>query len=620
MKKPLNLPYLKLALFCCCFAIFVSCRQQTPSLIKKKEQKPNVILIITDDQGYGDLGCHGNPYIQTPHLDDFHKEAIRLTDFHVSPTCAPTRAALMTGRYTNRTGVYHTIAGWSLLRENEKTLANMFSEAGYKTGAFGKWHLGDNYPFRPFDRGFQETVVHGGGGVQQTPDYWNNDYFDDTYFKNGTPQPYKGYCTDVFFDQAIKFIETHQKAPFFCYIATNAPHWPYNVPVEYIAPYEKFGDELLPHQKRFLGMITNIDDNFGKLRQQLKQLNIADNTLLIFMSDNGTAAGLQHRDGKAYGFNAGMRGTKNHQHDGGHRVPFFVYWKNGNIYGGKDINELTAHIDVLPTLAELCAIPLPENHLPIDGKSLVPLLENKDKNWKERILFTDSQRRQVPKKWVKTAAMTNRWRLVDNTELYDIKKDPSQANNVIEQFPDTVKMLRTAYEEWWQNTSTHFADEPAIKIGTTFENPVHLTAHDWHTLDKEVPWNQFHIRQAEKGAISGYWTIEVMKSGDYQVQLRRYPSASNLAINATVPMVLMKEEPGLDADIPAGVSKEFVKAVIKLGDTIIGESTVDNTKASVDFKVALPKGKNNLSATFINQEGIELGAYYVSVGLVVEKG
>lgn len=600
---------------CLLICFFIRCGNSNPDNKKQETSKPNVILVITDDQGYGDFGCHGNPYIQTPNLDVFHKEAVRLTDFHVSPTCAPTRAALMTGRYTNRTGVYHTIAGWSLLRENEKTLGNMFEEAGYKTGAFGKWHLGDNYPFRPFDRGFQETVVHGGGGVQQTPDYWNNDYFDDTYFKNGQPQPYKGYCTDVFFEEAMDFIESNQKNPFFCYIATNAPHWPYNVPLEYIERYEKFGNELLQHQKRFLGMVTNIDDNFGKLRKQLKDLKITDNTLLIFMSDNGTAAGLSHRDGKAYGFNAGMRGTKNHQHDGGHRVPFFIFWKDGQIHGGRDVSELTAHIDVLPTLAELCGIVPPKNHLPLDGKSLVPLLRQKDNNWKERILFTDSQRRQVPEKWIKTAAMTNRWRLVDNEELYDMQKDPSQQNNVIDQFPNIVDSLRNAYEEWWQNTSTDFANEPAIKLGTTFENPVNLTAHDWHTLDKEVPWNQFNIRRAKKGKVASYWTVEVMEAGKYQVQLRRYPKESNLAINARVPIVLMTDEPGLDSDIPAGETRNFVKAMVKLDDIVLGESSVDNTKKSVNFSLELPKGKNKLSAIFTMEDGTEMGAYYVSVGL-----
>ncbi len=211
--------------------------------------------------------------------------------------------------------------------------------------------------------------------------------------------------------------------------------------------------------------------------------------------------------------------------------------------------------------------------------------------------------------------MTNRWRLVDNKELYDMQKDPSQQNNVIDQFPNEVVKLRSAYEEWWQNIATHFAEEPAIKVGTTFENPVNLTAHDWHTLDKEVPWNQFNIRQAEKGKIVGYWAIEVMEAGLYQIQLRRYPKDANLPINATVPKVLMKNLPGLDADIPAGVTRSFVKGVLKLNDTIIAENSVDNSKTSVDFEVQLPKGKSKLSAVFTNQDGTELGAYYVSVGL-----
>lgn len=593
----------------------VSCQVQPPTPLAVNTQRPNVILVITDDQGYGDFGCHGNPYIQTPHLDQFHKESIRLTDFHVSPTCAPTRAALMTGRYTNRTGVYHTIAGWSLLRENEKTLANMFQEAGYKTGAFGKWHLGDNYPFRPFDRGFQETVVHGGGGVQQTPDYWNNDYFDDTYFKNGKPQAYKGYCTDVFFEEAMQFIDTHQQDPFFCYIATNAPHWPYNVPLKNIAPYEKYGDQLLDHQKRFLGMITNIDENFGKLRDQLQALQLADNTILIFMSDNGTAAGLRHREGQAYGYNAGMRGTKNHPHDGGHRVPFFVYWKNGNVYGGRDISELSAHIDVLPTLAELCTISPPTNHLPLDGKSLVPLLKQQEKVWEERILITDSQRRQVPKKWIKTAVMTNRWRLVNNEELHDIKKDPSQQNNVIDQFPEVVAELRAAYEQWWDDTGTHFAEEPRIKVGTPYENPVTLTAHDWHTEDKEVPWNQFNIREANKGKATSYWTIEVMEAGQYEIQLRRYPKESGLAINASIPSISMEQIPGIDSAIPAGNAMNFKEAVIQLSNKTIGTKQVNNSETHVDFNTTLSKGSNKLSAYFIDEHGEELGAYYVYVSL-----
>ena len=266
-------------------------------------QKPNVILVITDDQGYGDLACHGNPIIKTPNLDLLHSQSTRLTNFHVSPTCAPTRAALMTGRYCNRTGVWHTIMGRSLLRKDETTMADVFSANGYKTAIFGKWHLGDNYPFRPADRGFGESLIHGGGGVGQAPDYWDNDYFDDTYFHNGKPKKFKGYCTDVWFDAAIKFIEKNKEKHFFCYLSTNAPHSPYNVEKKYSDLYKD--NENVPNAD-FYGMITNIDENIGRLMKRLKNLKLENDTIFIFMTDNGTSAGF--RQGK--GCNAGMRARK----------------------------------------------------------------------------------------------------------------------------------------------------------------------------------------------------------------------------------------------------------------------------------------------------------------------
>jgi len=337
--------------------IFSFTAQSKVSSKTKSKKQPNVIIVITDDQGYGDLGAHGNPLVKTPALDKFHDESVRLTDFHVGPTCAPSRSGLMTGRYANRVGVWHTIGGVSILRKEEVTMAEVFKNNGYETAMFGKWHLGDVYPSRPQDKGFNYTVAHGGGGVGQTPDYWNNDYFDDVYLKNGVPTQYKGYCTDVWFNEAIKYIEEQKDKPFFAYISTNAPHLPYNVPEEY---YNQYKDLDIPEfQKIFYGMITNVDDNFAKLQQKLKELKIDDNTIVIFMTDNGTASGYKTVDGKLYGFNAGMKGTKNSEYEGGHRVPFFISYPNMNIKGGKDINELTAHIDVLPTLASLCNIDLP---------------------------------------------------------------------------------------------------------------------------------------------------------------------------------------------------------------------------------------------------------------------
>ena len=203
------------------------------------DQPPNVVLIITDDQGYGDISAHGNPILKTPALDVLHGESIRLTNYHVTPTCAPTRGALLSGHYTNRAGPWHTIMGRSMLFEGEATLGEVFEDSGYATGMFGKWHLGDNYPYRPEDRGFQEVVRHGGGGVGQTPDFWDNSYFDDTYFHNGVPEKYEGYCSDVYFDTAKEFIadSVKEEKPFFAYICTNAPHSPFHAEEKYWKHY-----------------------------------------------------------------------------------------------------------------------------------------------------------------------------------------------------------------------------------------------------------------------------------------------------------------------------------------------------------------------------------------------
>ncbi|MHC4214116.1 MAG: sulfatase-like hydrolase/transferase, partial [Planctomycetota bacterium] len=254
--------------------------------IRAKGRGPNVVLVITDDQGYGDLSCHGNKILKTPNLDKLYSQSTRLRDFHVNPTCSPTRAALMTGRYCNRTGVWHTIMGRSLLRKDEVTMADVFRDSGYRTGIFGKWHLGDNYPFRPMDRGFDDVLVHRGGGIGNTQDYWGNDYFDDSYFRNSKPEKFEGYCTDVWFAEAMKFIEANKDRPFFCYLTTNAPHGPFRVPEKYSQPYKNKGIVA-----NFYGMIANIDENFGRLEAKLKELELDDDTILIFMTDNGTAAG-----------------------------------------------------------------------------------------------------------------------------------------------------------------------------------------------------------------------------------------------------------------------------------------------------------------------------------------
>ncbi|MCA9246822.1 MAG: arylsulfatase, partial [Planctomycetales bacterium] len=456
---------------------------------------PNVVIVITDDQGYGDLSCHGNPVLKTPEIDKLHGESVRLLDYHVSPTCSPTRSAFLTGHWTNRTGVWHTIMGRSMLRENEVTLGQIFKDAGYATGMFGKWHLGDNYPFRPEDRGFTEVMRLGGGGVGQTPDYWDNAYFDGSYWHNSKPEPVQGFCTDVFFDYAKRFIKSQKEAgkPFLAYIASNAPHGPMHSPVNYSKPYSEHG----VHLANFFGMIANIDENVGRLRSFLKDEGLEENTIFVFTTDNGSSSGWRV-------FNADMRAGKGSEYDGGHRVPFFAYWPAGNLTGGRDVQPITAHVDIVPTLIDLCGINAPSG-VKFDGRSIAPLLYDKAKNWPDRMLVTDSQRVKDPIKWRKSAVMTSDWRLINGKELYEIKKDPGQKHDVANEYPYVVKRLAKFYEAWWEDLLPSFENDAAIYLGHPSDNPARLTSHDWITTQM-TPWNQAAVRSAMNGKQNtGFW-------------------------------------------------------------------------------------------------------------------
>ncbi len=557
-----------------------------------------MVLVLTDDQGYGDLGCLGNPIIQTPNIDSLYRQSVRLTDFHVGPTCAPTRAALMTGRYCNRTGVWHTVMGRSLLRRDEVTMADVFAAGGYRTGIFGKWHLGDNCPFRPQERGFQEVLVHGGGGVGQTPDYWGNHYFDDTYWHNGVPEKQKGYCTDVWFDAALRFIEASRDRPFFAYIATNAPHSPYNVAEKYRSLY---AGKDVPNAN-FYGMITNIDENVGRLVGRLKALGLEENTILIFMTDNGTAAGFQGKRG----FNAGMRGTKGSEYDGGHRVPCFLRWPAGGFGGGKDIGRPTAHIDLLPTLIALCGLPKPKD-VQFDGANLAPLFKDAGADWPDRILVTDSQRIEHPQKWRKCAVMTDRWRLVNGKELYDIHADPGQKKDVADEHSDVVQRLRRAYEDWWTGVSQRFEEYCEIVIGSDKEkgshrrnraggdpNPARLTCHDWHG-GAEPPWNQTHILKGEPS--NGFWAVEVAQAGEYEFALRRWPREVDQPITAA---------------LPGGQAIQASTARLVIGEIDL-TAPVGAEAKEVVFRTSLKPGKMRLQTWLTAEDGTSHGAYFVDV-------
>lgn len=568
-------------------------------------KKPNVIIVITDDQGYGDLGCTGNPIVKTPNLDEFYKQSVRLTDFHVGPTCAPSRSGLMTGRYANRVGVWHTIGGVSILRESEVTMANVFQNNGYETGMFGKWHLGDSYPSRPQDKGFNYVLAHGGGGVGQTPDYWGNDYFDDTYFENGVPKKVEGYCTDVWFGEAMKYIEKNKDKPFFCYISANAPHLPYNVPKEY---YNKYKNEDIPEKmKIFYGMISNVDDNFKQLQYKLRELKLDENTIVVFMTDNGTATGYRDVDGKMYGYNANMKGTKNSEYEGGHRVPFFISYPEGGISGGRDVNNLLAHLDILPSLATICKLKMPK--LDLDGSDISSLLLNKDAVFKRDYLITDSQRVQQPIKWRKSAVMSDKMRLVNGTELYDVSTDPGQNNDLAGKFPKIVSKMRGYYNEWWSSVSTEFNQFPVIIVGSEKENPVVLTCHDEHVHDSKIPWNQNYIREAKLNPIGGEFTIEFDRDGVYEIEVSRWPFESGLKINEGI--IGRKATTYIDA-ISEGKAMDFKSAVVKIGGWKV-ENPVQTDAKLVKFKGNFTKGKTSLSSWFIDANNNEMGAFYFKI-------
>jgi arylsulfatase B len=566
---------------------------------------PNVILVLADDVGYGDLACHGHPDLRTPNLDRLHARSVRLTDFHVDPTCSPTRAALLTGRYSSRTGVWHTIMGRSFLRRDEVTLADVFAASGYRTGMFGKWHLGGNYPFRPHDRGFEQAVYHGNGGIGTVSDYWGNDKHDDVYFRNGRPDRFAGFSADVFFDQAMKFMARRDERPFFVYLATNVAHRPWNVPREHVEPYLERGvDELLAHG---YGTITRLDENVGRLIAFLDECGLTDNTIVVFLTDNGSANAA---------FNAGMRGAKGSVYDGGHRVPCFVRWPKGGIDGGRDVEPITAHVDLLPTLVELCNLREPPG-LKRDGRSLVPLLRGQTDGWPSRTLFVHSQRIEHPERWRNSAVMTDRWRLINGRELYDMKADPGQQSDMAAKYPQVVQLFRQRYLAWWNNISTRFDEYCPIVIGSDEQRVIWLTSDDWHEVDGELAWNQTHVRRGVRG--NGFWAVEIARDGLYALTLRRWPKEVDRPITAALPPE--PDDPGISiapepesayAPVRGGRAIEATSARLRIGPIDLTKPIPDEA-AAVAFEVELKAGPTRLAAWLVDAQGDARGAYYVYV-------
>jgi len=521
---------------------------------------PNVIIIMTDDQGYGDLGITGNPHVQTPVIDKFATESIRFNNFYVSPVCAPTRSSLMTGRYSLRTGVSDTYNGGATMASNEVTIAEMLKQEGYKNGVFGKWHLGDNYPSRPSDQGFDESLIHLSGGMGQVGDittYFKGDksYFDPVLWYNNKKEAYKGYCSDIFTEQAIKFIEKNKAVPFFCYLAFNAPHTPLQVPEKYyqqykdIDPASGFENDNRPFTKmtekdkedarKVYAMVTNIDDNVGKLLKKLDDLNIADNTLIIFMTDNGPQ---QKR------YVSGMRGRKGNVYQGGVRVPFYMRYPS-SFEKNKDVETMTAHIDILPTLAQICNVELPKERI-IDGKSLLPLIKGKEVDWLNRSLFFYWTRR-YPELYYNMALRKGSYKLVGKTnynapiedfELYNLEKDPYEQKNVVFENKIIANKLKEELDDIYDELiiSENLINQPRIIVGSKYENPVILNRND--AGGQRGIWAQEEIY--------GKWKVSI-EEGHYDIKFKFIkPVKANgrmyLETNTVVKQILNEKE---DTDI-----------------------------------------------------------------------
>ena len=502
------------------FIVFNSCINPI------ENKKPNVIIIMTDDQGFGDLGINKNPNIITPNIDQFASESIQFDNFFVSPVCAPTRASLMTGRYSLRTGVRDTYNGGAIMSNTETTIAEILKEADYSTGIFGKWHLGDNYPFRPSEQGFDESIIHLAGGIGQVGDFTNyykgnTSYFDPILWKNNKKNQYDGYCSDIFAENAVKFIEKNKNKPFFCYLSFNAPHTPLQVPKKYYNMYKDldpelgFNDESLASKmsekdkedaRRIYGMVTNIDDNIGKVLNKLTELGIEEETIIIFMTDNGP---------QQFRYNSNMKGLKGTVYNGGTRVPFYIKYAE-KFKNSKVISRMSAHIDILPTILELCNLKIPSDRK-IDGQSLVPLINSKPFN--DRHLFSYWTRR-FPEKYINMSIQNDNYKLVGNNdyngkikdfELYDLIADPLESKNVINQNIEIAKSFKIEMDNSIDDllSSENIKNPPRIIIGSEFENPTVLNRND--ASGERGIWAQ--------NDIYSYWKVN-FKKGTYDFKFK----------------------------------------------------------------------------------------------------
>ena len=507
---------------------------------------PNVVIVLMDDLCYGDLACHGNPDVRTPELDRLHADSVRLTHYCSGPVCTPARASLFTGRYPQRTRAIDTYCGRSMMDPGERTLPEILEARGYRTGLFGKWHLGDSYPVRPCDKGFQESLVHLGGGLRQPSNVGYDGYFDPDLMHNGELVNRKGYCTDIFTEAAMEWIgKGDGDAPFFCVVATNAPHSPFEIGEDW---YGKYVEKGLPEKwARVYGMVENIDWNVGRLRGHLRDNGIAENTVFVFVSDHGPC-GSAVVDGRDR-FNAGLRSRKGTVYQGGLKVPCFWHWPEGGVGGGRDIDRVSHPIDFLPTIAGFCGAAVPDDRV-IDGSSLAPLMRGSTdpEEWPDRELVIQWHRGDEPIRYRNYAVIGQREKLcrpadAGADELYDLSADPGETEDLAGRYPERVAELRKRYDDWFDDVGSTRPDNyapPRIIVGSDRENPVVLNRNDWRIKAEERQW---------KGPQDdGFWLIDVAGAGEYAVTVYPPPLPERAEVRLRIGDRVWTQEVAPDAE------------------------------------------------------------------------
>ncbi|TWT78775.1 Arylsulfatase [Planctomycetes bacterium CA13] len=599
------------------------------AVVSARANKPNVVVVLTDDQGYGDLSCHGNPYVKTPNLDRLFQESIRFTDFHASSICTPTRSQLLTGIDAVRNGAYNfgygktsifeTIPNDDGRQRKVHLMPEYFKANGYVTGHFGKWHLGDHYPSRSIDRGFDTALTFPSASIWQSSNYWNNDGFDDYYYRDGKIENCTGYCNDLWFDETIRFIrQAHQsEQPFFVYLATSAMHTPLFAPEVYNQPY-KDQPELT---EQFYGMIANFDMNFGRLDRFLEANGLKKSTIVTYMSDNGGTFGVQQ-------FNAGMQGRKGSPLDGGHRVPCFLRWPDGIPNAGRDIHELVIVQDILPTLIDLCDLDDPWSD-EIDGLNVAPTILQRSQDLSQRmsvVQFSTKRRGLNP-----YAVLWGKWRLMSDGKLYHLQDDPQQIHDIADEHAEIRDAMLAFYQDWKESVQPSLDKYTSIDIGYSGFERIDLTCFDWLELEgKGNPSQQYDIRQGMD--MHGFWNLHVHEKGVYRFTARRWPREADSAITASLPPFVSEYAkqagnilpPSLDEhhrwdDLSTGGIYPAGKAIdISNARCSIGESStfkpVKQSDKSISFERKLETGKQRLQIDFLNREHqVQCGAYYVEI-------